>query len=350
MLCRLFYKALFLLLFCRKSVFLVFLNFLLNTIARQKQIYSYFCAMSYFSVTILGCGSATPTLRHMPSAQLVRYRQQAMLVDCGEGAQLQLRRYGCSFAKISHIFISHLHGDHFLGLPGLLSTMALHDVQGTVTVHTFAEGAGLLKNILDILCRERPYKLQFDIIDPANPGTVYSDANLEVVAFPLSHRVPCVGYLFREKPKKRHIDGESARFYGVPHYAMERLREGADFTLPDGRVIPNERLTTPADPAMSYAYCSDTTFSPRVAEAVKGIDVVYHEATYGDDQAHKARPRGHSTARQAGQVAAMAGASKLVIGHYSQTVHDTSVLVGEASEVFGGEVIAADEGMEITLI
>ena len=159
-----------------------------------------------------------------------------------------------------------------------------------------------------------------------------------------------MGYIFREKPKKRHIDGESARFYGVPHYAMERLREGADFTLPDGRVIPNERLTTPADPAMSYAYCSDTTFSPRVAEAVKGVDVVYHEATYGDDQAHKARPRGHSTARQAGQVAAMAGASKLVIGHYSQTVHDTSVLVGEASEVFGGEVIAADEGMEITLI
>jgi len=171
--------------------------------------------MSYFSVTILGCGSATPTLRHMPSAQLVRYRQQAMLVDCGEGAQLQLRRYGCSFAKISHIFISHLHGDHFLGLPGLLSTMALHDVQGTVTVHTFAEGAGLLKNILDMLCRERPYKLQFDIIDPANPGTVYSDANLEVVAFPLNHRVPCVGYIFREKPKKRHIDGESVRFYGV---------------------------------------------------------------------------------------------------------------------------------------
>ncbi len=304
--------------------------------------------MSYFSVTILGCGSATPTLRHNPSAQLLTYRQQAMLIDCGEGTQLQLRRYGCSFAKITHIFLSHLHGDHFLGLPGLLSTMALHDVGGTVTIHTFAEGAALIRNILDLVCRDRPYTLKFDIIDPKNPGIVYSDSQLEVEAFPLYHRVPCVGYIFREKPKKRHINGEAAKFYGVPHYAMESLREGADLVLPDGRVIANSLLTKDPDKAMSYAYCSDTTFDPRVAEAIHGVDVVYHEATYGDDMEHKAKPRGHSTARQAARIAAMAEASKLVIGHYSKTVESTDSLVAEATEEFP-IVIAANEGLTIEL-
>lgn len=304
--------------------------------------------MSYFSVTILGCGSATPTLRHNPSAQLVTYRQQAMLIDCGEGTQLQMRRYGCSFAKISHIFLSHLHGDHFLGLPGLLSTMALHDVGGTVTIHTFAEGAALIRNILDLVCRDRPYTLKFDIIDPKNPGIVYSDSQLEVEAFPLYHRVPCVGYIFREKPKKRHINGEAAKFYGVPHYAMESLREGADLELPDGRVIANSLLTKDPDRAMSYAYCSDTTYNPRVAEAVRGVDVLYHEATYGDNMEAKAKPRGHSTARQAARIAEMAGAGKLVIGHYSKTVEDPAVLVAEASEEFKN-VIAANEGLVLNL-
>ena len=304
--------------------------------------------MSYFSVTILGCGSATPTLRHNPSAQLLRYRQHSMLIDCGEGTQLQMRRFGCSFSKITDVFLSHLHCDHFLGLPGLLSTMALHDIGGRVTIHTFAEGAELIDKVLSLVCRERSYQLDFNIIDPANPGIVYSDSQLEVEAFPLYHRVPCVGYIFREKPKKRHINGEAAKYFGVPHYAMESLRDGADLVLPDGRVIENSRLTTDPDPVMSYAYCSDTAFDPRVAEAVKGVHTIYHEATYGDDMAIKAKPRGHSTARQAARIAAMAEASRLIIGHYSKTVEDTSVLVQQATEVFPS-VTAANEGLVIEL-
>ena len=226
--------------------------------------------------------------------------------------------------------------------------MALHDVGGTVTIHTFAEGAALIRNILDLVCRDRPYTLKFDIIDPKNPGIVYSDSQLEVEAFPLYHRVPCVGYIFREKPKKRHINGEAAKFYGVPHYAMESLREGADLELPDGRVIANSLLTKDPDRAMSYAYCSDTTYDPRVAEAVRGVDVLYHEATYGDNMEAKAKPRGHSTARQAARIAGMAGAGKLVIGHYSKTVEDPAVLVAEASEEFKN-VIAANEGLVLNL-
>lgn len=306
--------------------------------------------MSYFNVTILGCGSATPTMRHMPSCQAVHYRNKLMLVDCGEGAQLQMRRYGLSFAKVSDIFISHLHGDHFLGLPGLLSTMALHDVEGTVTVHTFTEGADILRRMMNIFCRDRSYNLEFDIVDPSHESVVFEDNNLMVTAFPLYHRVPCVGYRFDEKPKRRHINPAAIEFYKVPHYILNDLKDGADLVLPDGTIIDNNRLTTDADPQMSYAYCSDTAYNPAVAEAVKGVSVLYHEATYGDEGAAKAGPRGHSTAREAGRIAAAAGASTLVLGHYSKTIQDESVLVNEAAEEFSGNIIAGKEGLVIDLI
>lgn len=304
--------------------------------------------MSNFTVTILGCGSATPTLRHMPSAQAVSYGKRLMLIDCGEGTQLQLRRFGLSFAKITDIFISHLHGDHFLGLPGLLSTMSLHQVGGTVTVHTFAEGAEVLRRILDVFCHELTYELRFDIIDPGAPGIVYEDKHLTVKAFSLSHRVPCVGYAFREKPKLRHIDGEAVKYYGVPHYAMQSLREGADWTAPDGTVIPNARLTGEPSRAAGYAYCSDTAFNPHVASSVRGVDVLYHEATYGEDDAAKAGARGHSTAREAGRIASLAGVGRLVIGHYSKIISDEEALAEEARKEFA-PTEAAREGMVIEL-
>lgn len=305
--------------------------------------------MSYFNVTILGCGSATPTLRHMPSSQIVSYRQNNFLVDCGEGTQLQLRRYGISFAKISNIFLSHLHGDHFLGLPGLLSTMALHDVEGTVTVHTFAEGAKELARLMNLVCPTRTYQLKFNIIEPKECQTVYEDNNIIVTTFPLYHRVPCTGFRFEEKPKLRHIDGGAVEFYGVPHYMRQRIKEGADFVRPDGTIVPNARLTTEPSPQKSYAYCSDTAFNPAVAESVRGVNTIYHEATYGDDKSAMAASRGHSTAREAGRIAAMAGAETLVLGHYSKTILDESVLVAQAAEEFGGTVIAGHEGLKINL-
>lgn len=304
--------------------------------------------MSYFNVTILGCGSATPTLRHNPSAQFVTYRNKGMLVDCGEGTQLQLRRFGLSFARISDIFISHLHGDHFLGLPGLLSTMSLHGVEGTVTVHTFAEGAEILRRLMDLFCRERSFRIVYDIIDPSRPGIICEDANLTVETFPLFHRVPCVGYIFREKPKRRHINGEAVRFHGVPNYAMDSLRDGADFVKADGTVVPNRFLTSDPSPAKSYAYASDTMFNPAVAEAVRNVDVLFHEATYGDEDAHKAAPRGHSTAREAARIARMAGAGRLVIGHYSKVISDPETIAAQAREEFP-EVTAANEGLRIDL-
>lgn len=305
--------------------------------------------MSTFNVKILGCGSASPTLRHNPSAQLLTYQKHQMLIDCGEGTQQQIRRYGGNFARIDHIFLSHLHGDHFLGVPGLLSTLALHSIEGAVTIHTFRDGAEMLRSIIDYVCRDRSFALKFDIIDPKNPGVLFEDNNITVSAFPLYHRVPCVGFRFDEKPKRRHIDRAAVDFYGVPHYLMNDIKDGMDLVLPDGTVVPNERLTTDPSPSASYAYCSDTVFDERVAEAVAGVDTLYHEATYGDDSEYKAGPRGHSTARQAGRIARMAGARRLVLGHYSQAIRDESVLVEQAAEEFSGEVIAAREGLQIDM-
>lgn len=304
--------------------------------------------MSNFSVTILGCGSATPTTRHMPSAQAVTYGPRVMLIDCGEGTQLQLRRFGISFAKITDIFISHLHGDHFLGLPGLLSTMSLHGVEGTVTIHVHKEGAALLRHFMDVMCPQLSFELRFDELEPGHTGLILDGKHLTVSTFPLSHRVPCVGFLFREKPKLRHIDGEAAKFYGVPHYAMNSLREGADWVAPDGRTIPNSALTRDASPSVSYAYCSDTAYNPALVPILKGVDVLYHEATYSQSRAAQAAERGHSTALDAARIAAAADVGLLVIGHYSQTETDEEALAAEARMVFP-RVVAANEGLVLNL-
>ncbi len=305
--------------------------------------------MAKFQINILGCGSATPTARHQPSCQVIDFRDRLFMIDCGEGAQLQFRRMGLKFSRLRHIFISHLHGDHLFGLPGLLSTMDLHQVEGTVTVHIFPDGARLLKEWMDYFCRSEEMKIEYDIITPGRRGIIYEDHALTVEAFPLYHRTECSGFIFREKPKPRHINGEMAKYYNVPAFMLPRIKAGEDFTTPDGTVIPNLRLTTDPDPAMSYAYCSDTSMNPRVAEAVKGVDTIYHEATYDDSLAATARERGHSTAREAATIAAMAGARRLIIGHYSKRYNNEQILLDQAREAFP-DVTLANEGLKIDLL
>ncbi|MDE7426588.1 MAG: ribonuclease Z [Muribaculaceae bacterium] len=305
--------------------------------------------MAYFKVHFLGCGSACPTLFHQPSCQVVEYRDRLYMVDCGEGAQTQMRRMRLKFSRLGHIFISHLHGDHFLGLPGLLSTLSLLQVSGSVTIHIFKEGAELIKTIMSAVCRDTSFEIKYDIISPEGGETVYEDNNLIITTFPLYHRVPCVGYLFREKPKSRHLNSQMLDFYKVPVKDRPLIREGADFITEDGLTVANERLTRPADPALSYAYCSDTAYNPRVAVSVKGVDTLYHEATYLAEYETKASARGHSTARQAAMTAAAAGARRLVMGHYSKRYEDTGAFEAEASEIFPNS-IAATEGMTIEMI
>ena len=266
--------------------------------------------MAKFQISILGCGSATPTARHQPSCQVIDFRDKLFMIDCGEGAQLQFRRMGLKFSRLNHIFISHLHGDHLFGLPGLLSTMALHEVSGSVTVHIFKEGAHLLKEWMDYFNRNAPFEIIYDVIEEGERRIVYEDSGLTVETFPLYHRTPCTGFIFREKPKLRHLKGDMVKYLNIPVWQLKNIKEGADWVKDDGTIIPNSHLTTEAEPSVSYAYCSDTMFDRRVAESIQGVDTIYHEATYDNSLEQKARERGHSTARQAAEIAKLSWAKR----------------------------------------
>lgn len=299
-------------------------------------------------VHYLGCGSATPTHRHLPSCQVVEFRGRLLMIDCGEGAQLQMRRMHLKFSRLRHIFISHLHGDHFLGLPGLLSTLALHDTDGKVTIHAFAEGIEVLRHIMKVFCRDTPFEIEYHAI-ACEDTVIVDEKSYTVRTVPLQHRVPAVGFVIAEKPGARHLQGDMVKWLGVPVSQLAAIKAGADYTAPDGTVYANSRLTTDPTPAKSYGYCSDTAFDPAVARAFAGVGTLYHEATYCADSLAKAAPRGHSTAAQAGEAASLAGASRLVLGHYSQSYDNDECFAAEAATTFAGEVIAAHEGLTIEL-
>lgn len=306
--------------------------------------------MSQFQINYLGCGSASPTLRHLPSCQVVDFRGNLFMVDCGECAQLSMRRQKLKYSRLGHIFISHLHGDHCLGLPGLVSTLALTGGRdgGSLTIHTFREGAEMFRRMFDFFCHMPPFEIIFDIIDPQASSTIFENDAITVRSFPLYHRLPCVGFAFEEKPKLRHLKGDMVKFFNVPISQYQAIKSGADFVTPDGQVIANDRLTTPADRSMSYAYCSDTLFNPKVAKSIEGIHTIYHEATYCDDQTEKARLRFHSTASQAARIAEMAGAEQLVLGHFSKSYHNEQRHLEEARAIFPNTVIA-NEGLVLPL-
>ncbi|MGM9853282.1 MAG: ribonuclease Z [Muribaculaceae bacterium] len=304
--------------------------------------------MADFKVFVLGCGSAKPSVRHLPSCQAIEYRGKLMLVDCGEGAQLSICRQHLNFSRLTDVFISHLHGDHLLGLPGLLSTLSLHGKGGKVRVHIFEKGARLMHEILSTVGHETSFEIEYDILNPNGMHVIYEDNALTVTSFPLYHSVPCVGFRFDEKPKPRHLRGDMAKFLEIPVRELAGIKAGADFVRADGTVFTNDRLTTPADPSASYAYCSDTMFNPAVAESVRGVDLLYHEATYGDELAVKGAERGHSTASEAAEIARLAGAKRLLIGHYSSRYNDTDELLQQARAIFP-DTIAATEGMKIDL-
>lgn len=304
--------------------------------------------MSLFKVNILGCSSATPTRRHSPSCQVVDYRGRLMMIDCGEGAQREMRRQGLKYSRLTDIFISHLHGDHCFGLPGLLSTMSLHEKGGRLTIHMFREGIEVFKPFIDFFCGETSFEIDWQPLQPAGRHVVLETPSLVVESFPLYHRIPAVGFRFTEKEKPRHLRGDMIKFYNIPVSQLAAIKEGADFVTADGEVIANKWLTTPADKPMSYAYCSDTMADRRVAEAVRDVDLLYHEATYADDNEHLARARGHSTARQAGVIAREARAGRLVIGHFSKRYDDESPLLKEAKEEFDNTIMA-NEGLSIEL-
>ena len=290
--------------------------------------------MEPFRVHILGCGSALPTLRHYPSAQVVELRDKLFMVDCGEGVQMQMRRLRIHFAKISSVFISHLHGDHCFGLIGMISTFGL--LGRTAKLHIYAEERlnDMLQQQMNLFCHDLGYEVVFHPIDPFSSNVIYDDRSLTVETIPLTHRLPTCGFLFREKPTLPHIRRDMIDFYQIPTSQILNIKNGADWTTADGELIPNARLVTPAAPPRSYAYCSDTRYMPDLHQQLKGVSTLYHESTYGDDNLQMAEKYYHSTARQAAMVARDAGVGQLILGHYSSRYNDERVLLDEAREVF----------------
>lgn len=285
----------------------------------------------------------------MPSCQVLEHRGRVMMFDCGEGAQLSVRRHHIKFSRLTDVFISHLHGDHLLGLPGLLSTLGLHDKHGAITVHIFEEGAELLQHTIRTVCHELPYQIEYNILKPDSEQLLVDASSFTVRSFPLHHRVPCSGFRFDEKPKARHLIGEMIKFHNIPLYRLAEIKSGADFVTESGLTIPNARLTQDPTPAISYAYASDTMYSQRVAESVKDVTLLYHEATYaGADMKSLARSRGHCTAAEAALIARQANVSQLLIGHYSKRYNDVEQHLAEARSIFP-RTIAANEGMVIEL-
>ena len=303
--------------------------------------------MSDFIIHTLGCGSAKPSLRHQPACTVVEHRGSLYMVDCGEGAQLAFMKQRLSFSKLRHIFITHLHGDHVLGLPGLVSTLALTGNGGELTIHTFKDGARQLKQMIDYFCRDTSFKINYNIIKPEEK-IILETKSLTVKTLPLEHRVPTVGYIFEEKPKPRHINPAMTDFHQLPVSMMKRIKEGEDYIKPDGTVIPNKMLTTDPTPSLSYAHISDTAYIPGLGEKIGPVDLLFHETTYLDDREADAIERGHSTARQAARVALEAGAKRLLTGHYSSRYNDDSQFLKEAGEVFP-DVILNNEGLRINL-
>lgn len=300
--------------------------------------------MTPFKVHILGCGSALPTLRHNPSSQVVQVNNKFFMVDCGEGTQLALRRTHINFNKITAVFISHLHGDHCLGLTGMISTFGL--LGRTAPLHIYApkELRDILPAQLKFFTRDLGFDVSLHDVDTTVRAIIYSDRSLTIESIPLEHRMPDCGFLFREKQGRRHIIREMTDFYGIPVSMLNNIRDGMDWTDSDGNVIPNERLTTPAETPRSYAYCSDTRYMPSLGKTLHGVNLLYHEATYGNDNLSRAETYSHSTAAQAAQVAKDAQAGQLIIGHYSQRYEDESILLDEARAIFPNTLLT-NEGM-----
>ena len=290
----------------------------------------------------LGSASARPTSSRFPSAHSLTVGGRLFLIDCGEGCQMQMARFKVPFSRLDNIFISHLHGDHCFGLLGMISSFGLLGRTAPMFVHAPRELEPMLTQELAFYCKELEFDVVFQGFDPGVTSVVYDDRSLTVTAFPLKHRVPCAGFLFREKASSDHLDRAAADFYGVPQWDYNRIKEGGDFTTQDGTVIPHERLTKPADPGRSYAYCCDTMYNPSMIPVIKGATMIYHDCTYAGEDADRAKKHFHSTATDAARTAVEAGAGKLMLGHFSARYTDETILLDEAQKTFPDTILAKE--------
>jgi len=294
------------------------------------------------TLTILGCGSALPTRKNFPTAQILEIRDKQFLIDCGEGTQIRMRQMGVKTNRLGHIFISHLHGDHCFGLIGLISSFGMLNRTAELHIHAQVDLEKILSPLLQYFCKELPFNVIFHTINPRKHELIYEDRSLQVFSIPLKHRVPCCGFLFEEKPRERHILREMIDFYHIPTWRISKIKQGEDFTTEEGEIIPNSQLTTASDLPKRFAYCSDTAYSSKIIPIIKGVDCLYHESTFMDGEMIRSNQTEHSTARQAAEIAKKANVKRLIIGHYSARYNNQNELLNEAKEVFENTVLGED--------
>lgn len=294
-------------------------------------------------LTILGCYSATPRTITNPTAQVLEINNQMYLIDCGEGTQVQLRRHKIKFGRINQIFISHLHGDHFFGLIGLISTFSL--LNRPNDLHIYGP-----KGIKDIILLQiklsksyTKYNLYFHELEATSSEKIFEDDKVEVFTIPLKHRVYTNGFLFKEKVGPRRIDIGAAEDAGIEVCYFNKLKQGADLKREDGTIIKNETVTLDPLPTYSYAFCSDTTYNEDIIPIIKNVDVLYHESTFLEKDIEKCEPTGHSSAKQAATIAEKANVNNLILGHYSTRYNSLELFKEEAETIFPN-VFLADDG------
>lgn len=283
-------------------------------------------------ITILGNNSAIPAYNRNPTAQVLSLQEESYLIDCGEGTQLQMTKYKIRRSKITRIFISHLHGDHYFGLIGLLTSMGLLGRTQDLYLHAPAALEGIINTQLQVADTRLPYPLHFLPL-PAE-GQVVDDKRITVHCFPVQHRIPCWGFVFAQKKKPRKLVIENVRAAEIPAAFYDNLQKGEDYTTKTGTVIRNTEVTIPSPPPKSYAYCADTIFDTSLAERVKNANLLYHETTYLKDLEERAAARFHSTTIQAGAIAQQAGVKRLLIGHFSSKYESLDAFLEETREVF----------------
>lgn len=286
-------------------------------------------------LTILGFNSAIPTVNSAPTAQLLEMEERHFLIDCGEGTQVQLRKAKSRFSKINHIFISHLHGDHCFGLPGLIASFRLLGRETPMHIYGPKGIAEMLETIFRLTETHRGFEIIYHELSSKQSEKIYEDKRVEVLTIPLKHRIYCNGYLFREKQKPRHLNiKEIIKYPEIETCDYHNLKQGKDFILKDGYVLKNEVLTTEPTKSVSYAFCSDTRYSEEIIPIIQNVDVLYHEATFLHDLSEMAQHTGHSTALEAARIARKAQVGKLILGHFSNRYQDLSVFTDEARKIF----------------
>ncbi len=301
-----------------------------------------------FDLLILGSSSAAPTTKRNPSAQLLNVAERFFLIDCGESTQIQLRKYKTKFQKIDHIFISHLHGDHFLGLPGFLSSMHLLGRKQPLTLYCPKELKGIIDLINTVSDTRLNYEIKWHFTKNDGLNLLFEDEKVQVFSFPMKHRIFCTGFLFKEKPLLRKIDKDELDKNKISTAEINNLRHGLDVINEDGKKIKNKEVTIDPEPPRSFAYCSDTIYDEDILKYIKGVDLLYHESTFLNDKAGRAKETYHSTAEQAAKIAKAGKVKQLLLGHYSARYPDLEPFLLEAGSFFK-DVLLATEGKKVKI-